>query len=197
MAFFEPPPLHGQFLYPERGQKQTFFDLPPPPHLVHVVTEWPLILNNQSSIFLLLSVESLSDLEKLKKLGRGIDTNVTAIYENDSKTATAGTSYVSIILASAAAVFVVLIIAVFFVYKRHKNGYKNKHAKVTMNELESEQFANQMADDEWPNNIETNPELSKFNLSVDAEVDSRPPSFKYIGATSYDIQDNNIIKTQK
>jgi len=142
------------------------------------------------------NVESLSDLEKVKKLGRGIDTNVTAIYENDSRTATAGASYVSIILASAAAVFVVLIIAVFFVYKRHKNGYKNKHAKVTMNELESEQFANQMADDEWPNN-ETNPELSKFNLSVDAEVDSRPPSFKYIGATSYDIQDNNIIKTQK
>ena len=176
------------YKYPERGQKQTFFD--------HVVIEWPLILNNQSSIFLLLSVESLSDLEKVKKLGRGIDTNVTAIYENDSRTATAGTSYVSIILASAAAVFVVLIIAVFFVYKRHKNGYKNKHAKVTMNELESEQFANQMADDEWPNN-ETNPELSKFNLSVDAEVDSRPPSFKYIGATSYDIQDNNIIKTQK
>ena len=103
---------------------------------------------------------------------------------------------VSIILASAAAVFAVLIIAVFFVYKRHKNGYKNKHAKVTMNELESEQFANQIAEDDWPNN-ETNPELSKFNLSVDAEVDSRPPSFKYIGATSYDIQDNNIIKTQK
>ena len=24
-----PPPLHGQFSYPERGQKQTFFDLPP------------------------------------------------------------------------------------------------------------------------------------------------------------------------
>ena len=32
--------LHGQFLYPERGQKQTFFDLLPP-HLVHVVIEWP------------------------------------------------------------------------------------------------------------------------------------------------------------
>ena len=30
-------PLRGQFLYPERGQKQTFFD--PPPHLVHVVIE--------------------------------------------------------------------------------------------------------------------------------------------------------------
>ena len=135
-------------------------------------------------------------MEKLKKLGKGIDTNVTAIHENDSKISTASTSMVSIILASAAAVFAVLIIAVFFVYKRHKNGYKNKHAKVTMNELESEQFANQMAEDDWPNN-ETNPELSKFNLSVDAEVDSRPPSFKYIGATSYDIQDNNIIKTQK
>ena len=180
--------------------KNKHFLTPSPPHIVHVVIKWPLILNNQSSIFLLLSVESLSDLEKVKKLGRGIDTNATAINENDSKIGTAGTSYVSIILASAAAVFVVLIIAVFFVYKRHKNGYKNKHAKarraLTMNDLESEQFANQMADDEWPNN-ETNPELSKFNLSVDAEVDSRPPSFKYIGATSYDVQDNNIIKTQK
>ena len=34
--------LRGQFLYPEHGQKQTFFD-PFPPHLVHVVIEWPLI----------------------------------------------------------------------------------------------------------------------------------------------------------
>ena len=33
-------PLCGQFLYPEHGQKQTFFD-PLPPHLVHVVIEWP------------------------------------------------------------------------------------------------------------------------------------------------------------
>ena len=33
--------LHGQnFLYPERGQKQTFLD-PLTPHLVHVVIEWP------------------------------------------------------------------------------------------------------------------------------------------------------------
>ena len=30
--------LRGQFLYPERRQKQTFFD-PLPPHLVHVVIE--------------------------------------------------------------------------------------------------------------------------------------------------------------
>ena len=42
-AIFDPPPLHGQFLYPERGQKQTFFDPLLPPHLVHVVIEWPLI----------------------------------------------------------------------------------------------------------------------------------------------------------
>ena len=41
---FLTPPLRGQFLYPERGQKQTFFD-PPPPHLVHVVIEWPLRQN--------------------------------------------------------------------------------------------------------------------------------------------------------
>ena len=33
--------LCGQFLYPEREQKQTFFD-PLPPHLVHVGIEWPL-----------------------------------------------------------------------------------------------------------------------------------------------------------
>ena len=32
----------GQLLYPERGQKQTFFDPSPTPHLVHVVIEWPL-----------------------------------------------------------------------------------------------------------------------------------------------------------
>ena len=29
-AIFWPPPLGGQFLYPERGQKQTFFDPLPP-----------------------------------------------------------------------------------------------------------------------------------------------------------------------
>ena len=29
-AIFRPPPLRGQFLYPERGQKQTFFDPLPP-----------------------------------------------------------------------------------------------------------------------------------------------------------------------
>ena len=35
--------LRGQFLYPDRGQKQTFLNpFPPPPHLVHVVIEWPL-----------------------------------------------------------------------------------------------------------------------------------------------------------
>ena len=38
--FLTPPPLRGQFLYPECGQNQTF--LPTPPHLVHVVIEWPL-----------------------------------------------------------------------------------------------------------------------------------------------------------
>ena len=40
-TFWTPPPLRGQFVYPERGQKQIFFD--PPPHLVHVVIECPLI----------------------------------------------------------------------------------------------------------------------------------------------------------
>ena len=37
--YLTPIPLCGQFLYPECGQKQTFFD---PPHLVHVVIECPL-----------------------------------------------------------------------------------------------------------------------------------------------------------
>ena len=41
LPFFDPP-LRGQFLYLERGQKHTFFD-PLPPHLVHVVIKWPLI----------------------------------------------------------------------------------------------------------------------------------------------------------
>ena len=41
-AIFCPPPRRGQFLYPERGQKQIFFD-PLPPRLVHVVIECPLI----------------------------------------------------------------------------------------------------------------------------------------------------------
>ena len=36
-----PPSLRGQFLYPMRGQKQTFFD-PLPPYFVHVVIEWPI-----------------------------------------------------------------------------------------------------------------------------------------------------------
>ena len=40
------PPLHGQFLYPERGQKQTFFD-PLPPHLVHLVIEWPTLVKTE------------------------------------------------------------------------------------------------------------------------------------------------------
>ena len=44
---------------------------------------------------------------------------------------TAGNSGpVPIILGTAAFVFVVLIIAVLFVYRRHKRGYANKHSKV-------------------------------------------------------------------
>ena len=39
---FLPSPLCEQFLYRERGQKQTFFD-PLPPHLGHVVFECPLM----------------------------------------------------------------------------------------------------------------------------------------------------------
>ena len=41
LPFLTPPPLQGQFLCPERGQKQTVFD-PLPPHLVHAVIECPL-----------------------------------------------------------------------------------------------------------------------------------------------------------
>ena len=37
---FDPPPLRGLFLYPERGKKQTFFD-PLPPNIVQVVIECP------------------------------------------------------------------------------------------------------------------------------------------------------------
>ena len=37
------PPVRGQFLYHERGQKQIFFDSLPH-HLVHVVIECPLIM---------------------------------------------------------------------------------------------------------------------------------------------------------
>ena len=42
--FFDPTPPRGKFLFPERGQKQTFLTPPPPPppHLVHVVIDWPL-----------------------------------------------------------------------------------------------------------------------------------------------------------
>ena len=39
VAIFGPPPSMDSFY--ERGQKPTFFD-PLPPHLVHVVIEWPL-----------------------------------------------------------------------------------------------------------------------------------------------------------
>jgi hypothetical protein len=43
--FWPPPPsLSVQFLYPERGQKQTFFD--PLPRPVHVVIEWPFTISS-------------------------------------------------------------------------------------------------------------------------------------------------------
>ena len=41
--------LHGQFLYTERGQKQTFSN-PSPPHLVHVVIECPLTDKNYKAL---------------------------------------------------------------------------------------------------------------------------------------------------
>ena len=40
LPFFDPHPSRGWFLYPERGQKGTFFDLLPP-HLDPVVIECP------------------------------------------------------------------------------------------------------------------------------------------------------------
>ena len=39
---FYPPPLRGQFLYSEHGQKRTFFD-PLSPHLAQVANEWPIL----------------------------------------------------------------------------------------------------------------------------------------------------------
>ena len=39
LSFFDPPPICGEFSYPERGQKQMFL-IPFRPHLVHVVIEW-------------------------------------------------------------------------------------------------------------------------------------------------------------
>ena len=42
--------LRGQFLYPERGQNRHFLT-PYPPHLVHVVIEWPLIAKNIQNAF--------------------------------------------------------------------------------------------------------------------------------------------------
>ena len=54
--------MRGQFLYPERGQKQTFFD-PLPPHLVHVVIECPLIIYTCSII-------KFFDLNSFQRLGQ-------------------------------------------------------------------------------------------------------------------------------
>ena len=117
--------------------------------------------------------------------------------KNDEKSL-ASANLSIIILGIAAAVFTVMIVGVFFVYRRHKRGYKNKDAKVSMNQLESERFADQMAEEDWMPDNEQNDafESTKFNLTVDAaEVDSRPSSFKYIGATSYDVNEDTIIKT--
>ena len=53
MPFFDlPPPLGGQFSYPEPGQKQTFFDRLPP-HLVNVVKERPSKVEDVSPSYLL------------------------------------------------------------------------------------------------------------------------------------------------
>ena len=44
-----PPPPAWTVLYPERGQKQTFFE-PLPPHLVQVVIEWTLKGNEMQAL---------------------------------------------------------------------------------------------------------------------------------------------------
>ena len=78
--FLTPYPLRGQFLYPERGQKQAFFD-PLPPHLFHVVIEWPLsdmsrlfsFMIHFWIIFSLFWIMSLSDLlNKLRQQGSSL-----------------------------------------------------------------------------------------------------------------------------
>ena len=50
------PYVDSFYIYPERGQKQTYFD-PLPPHLVHVVIEWPL--KSRISISLLSIIEGV------------------------------------------------------------------------------------------------------------------------------------------
>ena len=55
MPFLIPPPLRGQFLYPEHGQKQIFFDLLPP-HLVHIFNEWPLTRTNRANLLVSIIV---------------------------------------------------------------------------------------------------------------------------------------------
>ena len=64
LPFFDP--LHCvQFLYPERGQKRTFFD-PLPSHLVHVVTYL-----NCHSLFTFYFQENFQDSAANVELGRG------------------------------------------------------------------------------------------------------------------------------
>ena len=54
LPFSDPPaPARGQFLNPERGQKQTLFD-PLPPHLVHVVIECPHTYQEGFKLWLIL-----------------------------------------------------------------------------------------------------------------------------------------------
>ena len=60
LPFLDPSPC-GQFLYPEHGQKQTFFD-PLPPHLVHVVIECSLTLSQPDAHQITTGNPGFSDL---------------------------------------------------------------------------------------------------------------------------------------
>ena len=63
MPFWAPP--RGQFLYSERGQKQTFFD--PLSHLVHVVIEWLLMLPVLSHTNKRIKIEYTNTYKKRNK----------------------------------------------------------------------------------------------------------------------------------
>ena len=62
----------GRFLYPERGQKTTFFD-PLPPHLVYVVIEWPLTVCGSSDQLVISNDQKIFEDIGNRKQERGID----------------------------------------------------------------------------------------------------------------------------
>ena len=65
--FLTPLPFVRTVLYPERGQKQTFLT-PSPPHLVHVVIEWPLSALQQAFVIVVLPTQCQMSKEKEQKV---------------------------------------------------------------------------------------------------------------------------------